>query len=264
MSNNSTLFFISENTSVIPSYDELNIIEETKSSDGFIKTLKFKPLLQDSKVNGNKRLYTSEVLNEIVSQLSEKIKKRNGVFMEIDHPMSANFPNKKDFMARAVHVSTHNSAALIKSLELTPSGEIYGIIETLAGFKGPDFTNVISVNKVDLGFSLRMLGGIKPHPTMEGVNIPSKPLQAVTYDIVQEPSHNASSTINFLTENTHKYLGAIDMIEQTLLTESTRQENILKDTIQLEDDGKNTIKEYLKKLINDKYYQCEGNLKFNI
>jgi len=250
----STLFLISENTMTLP-YDQLNIIEESKDSDGFVKTLKFNPLLQDNKVNGNKRMYTNEILNEIVGQLMYKIKNRNGVLMEIDHPLNES-GNKDAFMARATHVSTNNSGAVLKNLELSPSGEIFGIVETLAGFKGPDFASVIKVNKIDLGFSLRMLGGIKPHPTMEGINVPSKPLQVVTYDIVQEPSHNSSSTIKFLTENTQKYLGAIDIMESSLLTESTSQENMLLDHIQLENTGKDTIKEYLKKIINEKYYQC--------
>jgi len=55
-------------------------------------------------------------------------------------------------------------------------GSVIGEIETLSGFNGPDIAQMVLLDKVNLGFSLRALGGVdtRPDGTID-VLLPIKP-----------------------------------------------------------------------------------------
>jgi len=85
--------------------------------------------------------------------------------------------------------------------------------------KGPDLANVISVDKANIGFSLRMFGRLRPSESMAGVMEVCTPLKAITYDIVSNPSHTSARIMNFLTESESDY-SLLTENESEFITES--------------------------------------------
>lgn len=85
MQRNKVYSLLMEQTTVIPN-NSIQVLEETKLSDGNSK-VGFKCLLQESnKKNGNQRVYTDNICESIVTQLSPKANNRN-LLMEVDHPI---------------------------------------------------------------------------------------------------------------------------------------------------------------------------------
>ena len=76
---------------------------------------------------------------------------------------------------RSTTVEYKSCGALIRNIFMEGS-EIIGEIETLSGFHGPDIARMVLFDKVNIGFSLRALGGVKTQPdgTIE-VLTPIKP-----------------------------------------------------------------------------------------
>lgn len=147
-----------ETTSVVTP-DEIEILEETKLPSGHSK-VSFKTRLQESNIkNANNRTYSSNICESIVSQLNPKASSRN-MLMEIDHPMffaGSSDPNVMKKRASVVEIS--NCGALCRNITFK-NGEILGEVETLSSFKGPDLSNLVTKDKVNIGFSLRALGGV--------------------------------------------------------------------------------------------------------
>jgi len=149
---------IMETTTVV-SPDDIQILEETKLPNGHTK-VSFKTRLQESdKRNANNRSYSTNICESIVSQLHPKASARN-MLMEIDHPMFFSGSQDPNTMKkRASVVEINNCGALCRNISFK-DGQILGEVETLSSFKGPDLSNLVSKDKVNIGFSLRALGGV--------------------------------------------------------------------------------------------------------
>ncbi|MFW6246931.1 MAG: S80 family phage morphogenetic serine protease [bacterium] len=187
--------FIFETTTIVtPS--EIELLEEGKTSQGNSK-ITFMSRLQEANVrNNNKRYYDDNVCESIVESLSPRAKSRS-LLMEVDHPLFSS-SDKDQLKRRAAVTEIKNCGALIRNISYN-GNQIIGEIETLSGFKGPDLANIIIKDKVDIGFSLRALGGIEP--LQDGTLKVKTPITPITYDVVSNPSHQNSRIMEFLPES---------------------------------------------------------------
>jgi len=82
---------------------------------------------------------------------------------------------------RATIVEIKNCGALLRNIYMEGKN-IVGEIETLTSFNGPDIANMVSKDRVGIGFSLRALGGVNERPdgTIE-VLTPIKPKKLWAY-----------------------------------------------------------------------------------
>jgi len=175
MEKNSNYCFLFETTSVVPN-SEIEILEETKTEQG--RKISFKSRLQESNVrNQNRRIYDDTVCESIVEQLGPKAKSRS-LLCEIDHPMGSG-GDPTAMKQRAAIVEVKNCGAVIREIQFK-NGEITGILETLSSFRGPDLHKLITDDKVDIGWSLRALGGVTP--LQDGTLKVNSPIRAITYD----------------------------------------------------------------------------------
>lgn len=150
--------FIFETTSVVRNHD-IQILEESSTGDGRHKAI-CRSLLQESEVkNRNNRYYTNAICESIVGQLSPKAEGRS-LLMEVDHPLFCVGSDPDALKRRASIIEINNCGALIREIGFK-NHQVYGIFETLSSFKGPDLYNLITKDKVDIGFSLRALGAVE-------------------------------------------------------------------------------------------------------
>lgn len=200
--------FIFERTMTVAPSD-IQILEESKTNSGKPK-LAFSSRLQEADViNNNKRKYSMPVCESIVTGLTPKAQSRS-LFMEIDHPMfSAAGSDPNTLKRRAAIVELNNCGAVIRKIDFK-DGQIIGEIETLSGFKGPDLANLISKDKVNIGFSLRALGGVEP--LSDGTLMVKQPIMPITYDVVSNPSHSNARIMEFLPENDMSILESAESI----------------------------------------------------
>lgn len=192
-----------ESTSIVNPEDITILESESKNKDGSERII-FKTKLQSAnEINANKRYYSREICNNIVESL-RPIAKSRSLLQEIDHP----FLNSSDLdlqKKRAVTIDYKNCGSLIKDIYLE-NNDVVGEIQTLSGFYGPSLRDLIVKDKVNIGFSLRMLGSVKPHPHMEGVNLVTAPLKPITYDVVTNPSHKSARIISFIPESASEFV----------------------------------------------------------
>lgn len=184
--------------------DEIEILEN-KMVQGVPKA-KFKVRLQTlEEKNGNGRYYDMSIGRAIIEALKPKANSRS-LLMEIDHPMTpaSNDAEQQFAKRRAVTVELKNCGALISDIGIH-NKEIIGLAETLTGFMGPDFYNVVAVDKADIGFSLRMFGRVRLDENT-GLNHVIGPVRPITYDIVTNPSHKTAKILEFLTEDINQFL----------------------------------------------------------
>lgn len=174
--------------------------EETIHLNGQpINKVVFKAVLQTcNEVNGNRRWYSKAFCQEIVKALSPVAKNRS-LYMEVDHPILSD-PNSLAAKARASNTILANSGAMIRDIYMD-GNDIVGHIETLSGFRGPDLSNLISIDKANIGFSARLFADSRPHPSRKGVIEVVGPFKAVTYDVVSNPSHTTSRIIELVSES---------------------------------------------------------------
>jgi len=99
---------------------------------------------------------------------------------------------------RATVVEIKNCGAVCRKIGIH-NGQIIGEMETLSGFKGPDLANLITKDKVNIGFSLRALGGVEP--LQDGTLQVKTPIMPITYDVVSNPSHTNARIMEFLPES---------------------------------------------------------------
>ena len=104
----SSTYFILEDCGVIPNA-EIKIIEEMKDVNGASNKIVISTRLQDNQVNGNRRLYPDQVLNEIVSQLDPKARNRS-LLLEMNHPFYSG--NADEFKRRAATIDLDNICAV--------------------------------------------------------------------------------------------------------------------------------------------------------
>jgi len=193
----------------IPDSSDMQVISESKTSTGKSKTV-FKTILQTiDEVNQNGRIYPMNVAKSIVRGL-KPIAENRSLFQEIDHPASSSDPQTS--MRRAATVELKNSGALIRKVYIE-GNRIMGEFETLSGFRGPDLRDLILVDKANIGFSLRMLGRLSKHPTMENVTMPADPMRPITYDVVTNPSHSSARVISITNESALSEMSSSDQSE---------------------------------------------------
>ncbi len=200
MKDKNNFYFIFENTSSIPS-DQVKILEEATDERGNTK-IAFETRLQTAdERNQNGRIYSKRVCENITTQLSNRAKK-GSLMMEIDHPMFIS-DSPQTLMKRAAVVEVNNSAAKLRKVYMR-GNDIIGEVETLSGFKGPDFANLVVKDKVNIGFSLRALGSVEP--MNDGTLMVKTPIKPITYDIVSNPSHVEARILKFLPESCNDFI----------------------------------------------------------
>jgi len=106
--------------------------------------------------------------------------------------------DQQQLKRRAGIVEIRNCGALIKDISYK-GNQVIGEIQTLSGFQGPSLANLITKDRIDIGFSLRALGSVEP--LTDGTLDVKMPLRAVTYDVVSAPSHANSKITEFLPES---------------------------------------------------------------
>lgn len=202
--------------------NNLRIIEETTS--GFTKgKIICETTLQTSDVkNQNNRIYPKAICEAIVQSLSPKAKSR-ALLQELDHPMDPNM-SPQDKMQRAGTVKLQEVCSLIRDIKYT-GNNITGIIETLKTDKGKDLEALIR-ESVDIGFSLRMFGKVKPYSKDPSILEVTGPMKIITYDVVHNPSHANAKILSILTEG--KEIGFFNNAGD-LLTENSISERFIED-----------------------------------
>jgi hypothetical protein len=130
------------------------------------------------------------------------------LLMEIDHPLFVS-SNPDVLKRRASIVEINNCGALLREIGFK-NKQIYGVMETLSGFKGPDLYNLITKDKVDIGFSLRALGAVET--LQDGTIMVKNPIRPITYDIVSNPSHENAKVLEFLPESVDEFIPEHEII----------------------------------------------------
>ncbi len=200
MKNKNNFYFIFENTSNVSS-SQMKILEEATDEHGTTK-IAFETKLQTANErNQNGRIYSTKVCENITKQLSNRAKK-GSLMMEIDHPMFIS-DSPETLRKRAAVVEVNNSAAKLRKVFMR-GNDIIGEVETLSGFKGPDFANLVVKDKVNIGFSLRALGSVEP--MHDGTLMVKTPIKPITYDIVSNPSHDNARILKFLPESCNEFV----------------------------------------------------------
>jgi hypothetical protein len=250
--------FIMEETSFVKN-NELNIIKEDKYENGITGRISAKTRLQDTQLNQNRRIYPSVVCEEIVRQMRVRVDAKQAL-MEINHPFMTSDPT--EFKSRATKIDLNNCGAALRNIYFE-DGVVFGEFDTLFSFKGPDLTNLIIRDKIDPGFSLRMLGNTQQHPTMENVMLVQPTLTAITYDVVTNQSHKNATIVSFLTEDYSKFIGSVDLRNMELLTESTHNEQLLMEGLQLPRSSAEILEEHMRKFITESVMNFKKNIIFN-
>lgn len=248
--------FIFERTSIVSNKD-IEILEESNIGGGKTK-IAAKALLQESnKRNANSRVYTDQICESIVSQLSPKATGRS-LLMEIDHPLFVSAdPNV--LKRRASIVEINNCGALIRDISFK-GGQVCGIFETLSGFKGPDLCNLIMKDKVDIGFSLRALGAVET--LQDGTIMVKDPIRPITYDIVSNPSHATAKVLEFLPETASDFIPEDNMIFEGV--DDNFRDILSADHIAVY-EGNSVVYRFIDDIINDRYLNVVSKqIKFRL
>lgn len=147
--------------------------------------VRFESVLQDTKPNRNKRLYSADVLGEAIqaSRVQELLRTRN-MFGEANHPFTTD-------LSRQMVIDQTRISHLVTDIQPPSGGVVKGVIETAATRCGRDFRGLIVENKSTVAFSMRGMGGVRKVPGQDLVEV-TKPLALVTYDWVTFPSHSSA------------------------------------------------------------------------
>lgn len=245
--------FIFERTSVVKNHD-IQILEESDIGGGKGK-IAAKACLQEAEVkNKNNRFYSSPICESIVNQLTPKASGRS-LLMEVDHPLFIS-ADPEVLKKRASIIEINNCGALIREIGFK-NGQINCVFETLSGFKGPDLYNLITKDKVDIGFSLRALGAVET--LQDGTIMVKDPIRPITYDIVSNPSHVTAKVLEFLPESASEFIP-----DEKLICEGEELEFLGKDHIVMS-DGDSTVIRFIDDIINERFDDIIlRNIRFKI
>ena len=240
----------------------LRILNETMSSDRQTKKLICETVLQNfgtnlASVNGNRRLYTPEIGQAIYESMIPNVKKRY-VYQEISHP-DMNNPDPKINMARAATVKLENCGSVLTDLNLRDN-ILRGTFETLSGFKGPDLRLAITEDKLPIGFSLRMLSKVRPHPNFEGVSEVIGPVKPITYDAVTNPSHKTARIDKVHLVNESQLLATLQTEDTNLVLEGM-EELFMMENIHYPQQASQIISEFTTYLFKDAFNRCKHTVK---
>lgn len=239
---NSNHGIIFEITSIAKPAD-ITVIKESYNKENDTRKLVFKTVLQTiEEVNQNRRFYPRKVGNEIVSSLKPKARDRS-LLQEIDHPTAIGDESAQK--RRAATIEVQNCGSLIRDIYID-GNNIIGEVETLTGFKGPDLYNLIKYDKANIGFSVRMFGKFKKHPTIREVNEVALPIRTVTYDVVSSPSHKTAKIIEFIPESASEFQEDLAITESSNLFLTT-------ENIHLPESSKDIVDDYLLMVLNESF-----------
>lgn len=226
---------------------QAQILEESVTPGGQYK-LVFKAKLQEAdSLNNNKRVYPADTLEAVYEQLKEKALARKLVG-EMDHPQPQGDQASK--IKRSSTISLERACFLIRDLEWDGTA-IYGICETLSNRMGNDLYCLLK-DGVTVGFSLRAFGETRNKG--DGVvEVISRGIKALTYDLVANPSHDSSVIIDMLQENEDANLLVRDL-KLEVLEESNRLKEGTNKTLLEETALTAQLSENLPKQI------CVGNI----
>jgi len=252
--NNKKYQFVFEETNIV-SYNDLNILEESTTVNKRPKIVFEATLQTANERNNNKRYYSTSICESIVNKLEPKSTSRS-LLMEIDHPMFVS--DKQEVLKkRAGVVEINNSAALIRKIH-KKDNNVIGEIETLSGFKGPEFAELVSKDRVNIGFSLRAMGSVEQSD--DGTLMVQEPIMPVTYDIVSNPSHSNAKIMEFLPENSHEYIP-----ESNVMYETTDDLLLLENHDGIVIDKGNTVITFINEVIDKSFMDIiSKKIKFNI
>lgn len=142
----------------------------------------FEAYLQEADAkNQNKRVYPRLVLNEGMSRVDEKIKRRAFVG-ELDHPITQD-------QLRQTTVLYKEGSHIIREWGWDGS-YIKGIVETTPYTSNGKALSGYIYDGVPVGFSLRGLADLEDKGYVQEV---LSPLIIITYDCVSEPSHHTAT-----------------------------------------------------------------------
>jgi len=173
------------------------ILEENMIPGTDTSRLIFRAILQEANVaNNNKRIYPQETLLAIVQQLRDKARERK-LLGELDHPQPQGDSAAK--MKRSSTILLQNVCVVFRKLDFV-DGHIVAECETLNTDSGRNLYNLLKDN-ISIGFSLRAFGDTRRTP--EGLTeVLADGLNALTFDVVANPSHSNAVITEFLTEGT--------------------------------------------------------------
>lgn len=124
--------------------------------------------------------------------------------------------------------------------------------------KGPDLYNLISKDKINIGFSLRALGGVEP--MQDGTLMVKSPIMPITYDIVSNPSHANARIMEFIPESDMSILNNAS----SLLCENVEVGLLESDHIQICENGY-CVTRFLDDIISEQFMNViSKKIKFRI
>ena len=140
--------------------------------------------------NGNRRIYSYELLNRETNRLRDVIQKQGGIPCGLDHPIPSP-TDPPEIQARKIQtISLENACAINIHLEMH-NDVVYGKLKAITGdFGNGDKLAALVKNGFKPGISSRGVGG---NPLMQN-NIMYVPedYRMICYDVVTNPStHNA-------------------------------------------------------------------------
>jgi hypothetical protein len=236
--------------------NDLQILTETKDSSGNVEKVVFKAILQESdEVNGNKRIYTKPICGMIVEGLEGKANSRS-LYQEIDHPFVSS-PDQNVMKRRATIIELKNCGSMIRNIRMEGK-KVIAEIESLSGFQGPSFRDLIVKDKADIGFSLRAFSRLKAHNKFEGVTEVTGPLRAITYDVVTNPSHKNARVVSLLNEG--ETIASLITDDEEAIMECMNE--LALDGVNPPDNG-TVVSDYMKVLIREAFDNHKP-LYFNI
>lgn len=169
-------------------------MEIKKKSDDKVR---FNAVLQTTgDINRNFRSYDKETLQESIDKIYDRIKGRE-FLGELDHPIDSN-------PSRQVTVSFKEVSHLI--LDMGWDGnKLIGVLETASTPNGYILNNLITKDKVPVGFSYRGMGDVKQISESSGRPVYKVvgPLTTITWDSVSFPSHKEAK-ITEITESVNR------------------------------------------------------------
>lgn len=198
-----------------------------KHTDGKVT---FEAYLQESEaLNKNGRLYPSDVLNEGVKQIQERIKSRSFIG-ELDHPIS-------DDQFRQTTVMYKEMSHIIR--EIGWDGNfLCGVIETAPYSPNGKILSGLVRDRVPVGFSMRGMADIEEQDNIQKVK---SPLTIITFDSVSEPSHDKAVVKEIKSEN--------------LVSITHESKNVI-----CTDDGKCYLPDHFDQLVEQKLIKIQERL----
>jgi len=176
----------------------VTILEENTSLS--FPKIKYRTILQTlNEKNNNARFYDDSIGDQIVQKLAPMAESR-GLIGEFDHPFvpESSDPKTMQSVKRRMLRYELKSACNLYTKIWRDGNLILGEAETLTFSKGPDLYKAIMIDRVDIGHSLRAIGGLQPTP--EGYLKVVPPFVPVTYDVVINPSHSKAKVLEVTTE----------------------------------------------------------------